>query len=129
MISAMRVAVVILVLAGVASADTTVERPASEKPIAGEDEALYACKNASGPVALTFKPETELKELITWAMSFTCRNFILDPRIVATGKKVTVIAPNKMTAVEAYRLFLVALSTINLTVVQKGNVWRIVDAP
>jgi len=62
-------------------------------------------------------------------MGFTCKNFILDPRIISTGKKVTVIAPNKMSPTEAYRVFLVALSTINLTIVPKGNLVRIVDAP
>jgi general secretion pathway protein D len=77
---------------------------------------------------VTFKPETELKDLIAWAMGFTCKNFLLDPRIVSTGKKVTVIAPNKMSAQEAYNLFLASLSTMGLTVVPKGNVLRIVES-
>ncbi len=93
-----------------------------------EDEALYACKKRTGLVAVTFKPETELKDLITWVMGFTCKNFILDPRIVSTGKKVTVIAPNKMSAASAYEVFLVALSTMGLTVVPKGNMMRIVES-
>src|SRR6266545_438920 len=92
-------------------------------PAPGEDEALYACKKRTGQVAVTFKPETELKDLITWVMGFTCKNFMLDPRIVSTGKKVTVIAPNKMSAQEAYNVFLAALSTMGLTVVPKGNVY------
>jgi len=127
--SALRVATVLLSLVGVTRAEAVAERPPSERPVPGEDEALYACKNRSGSVAITLKPETELKDLVAWVMGYTCKNFILDPRIVSTGKKVTVMAPNKMTAAEAYRLFLVALSTINLTVVPKGNVLRIVDAP
>ncbi|MGE0546853.1 MAG: type II secretion system secretin GspD [Kofleriaceae bacterium] len=95
----------------------------------GEDDALYSCKKIkSGMVAVTFKPETELKDLIAWAMGFTCKNFMLDPRIVSTGKKVTVMAPVKMTPTEAYRVFLVALSTMGLTVVPKGNVLRIVES-
>ena len=97
-------------------------------PAPGEDDALYSCKKRTGQVAVTFKPETELKDLITWVMGFTCKNFMLDPRIVSTGKKVTVIAPNKMSAHEAYRVFLVALSTMGLTVVPKGNVLRIVES-
>ena len=105
--------------------------PASETktpPATGEDEALYSCKKHTGDVAVTFKPETELKDLITWVMGFTCKNFILDPRIVSTGKKVTVMAPLKMSVGEAYRVFLVALSTMGLTVVPKGNVLRIVES-
>lgn len=94
----------------------------------GEDEALYRCKSRNAEVAVNFKPDMELKELMTWVVGFTCKNFILDPRVVLTGKKVTVIAPNKMSSHEAYRLFLVSLSTMNLTVVPKGNVLRIVDA-
>src|SRR5581483_3966992 len=77
---------------------------AAGTPVPGEDEALYSCKKRTGQVAVTFKPETELKDLITWVMGFTCKNFILDPRIVSTGKKVTVIAPNKMSTTEAYRI-------------------------
>jgi general secretion pathway protein D len=97
-------------------------------PAAAADDALYSCGTHKGPVAVTLKPETEIKELVTWVMGFTCRNFILDPRIVSTGKKVTVIAPNKMTPAEAYQMFLVALSTVGLTVVAKGTAMRIVEA-
>jgi general secretion pathway protein D len=97
-------------------------------PAPGQDDALYSCKKRTGQVAVTFKPETELKDLITWVMGFTCKNFMLDPRIVSTGKKVTVIAPNKMSAREAYNVFLAALSTMGLTVVPKGNVYRIVES-
>jgi len=102
--------------------------PTTTTAPAPEDEALYACKKRTGQVAVTFKPETELKDLITWVMGFTCKNFLLDPRIVSTGKKVTVIAPNKMSAQEAYNLFLASLSTMGLAVETKGNVLRIVDA-
>jgi general secretion pathway protein D len=115
----------------VASAQPATERTVATTPttpVPGEDEALYSCKKRTGQVAVTFKPETELKDLITWVMGFTCKNFILDPRIVSTGKKVTVIAPNKMSSNEAYRVFLVALSTMGLTIVPKGNVLRIVDS-
>ena len=94
----------------------------------GEDDTLYSCKKKTGNVAVTFKPETELKDLIAWVMGFTCKNFILDPRIVSTGKKVTVIAPLKMSQQDAYRVFLVALSTMGLTVVPKGNILRIVES-
>ena len=108
---------------------TPVSNPLANPSTNPEDDLqLYHCKDKTGPVAVTFKPETELKDLITWVMGFTCKNFILDPRIVSTGKKVTVIAPLKMSQQEAYRVFLVALSTMGLTVVPKGNVLRIVES-
>ena len=108
-----------------ATAETNLSAPS---PAIGEDEALYRCKSRTAEVAINFKPDMELKDLMTWVIGFTCKNFVLDPRVVSTGKKLTVIAPNKMGPAEAYRLFLVALSTMNLTVVPKGNVLRIADA-
>ncbi len=93
------------------------------------NDPLYSCKKRSGKITVTFKPETELKDLITWVMGFTCKNFLLDPRIVSTGKKVTVIAPLPMSQTEAYNLFLASLSTMGLTVVPNGAVMKIVDAP
>ncbi len=111
------VAVVMLATTTLASADT----------VPGEDEALYKCKDHDAKQELTFKPEIELKELVTWVMGFTCKNFVYEPRIVATGRKVNLIIPGKMTAPEAYRAFLVALSTMGLAVVPKGNLVRIVE--
>lgn len=115
----LRVSVVLLLCCGIAAADPTPSE---------EDAVLYSCHQKSGEVAVTFKPETELKDLVTWVMGFSCKNFIFDPRIVATGKKVTIIAPNKLASKEAYGVFLVALKTIGLTVVRKGDVMVIVDA-
>jgi general secretion pathway protein D len=124
-IAALVIASLMTTLAPVAFAQPA---PPAGGTAAPEDEALYSCKKRTGQVAVTFKPETELKDLITWVMGFTCKNFILDPRIVSTGKKVTVIAPNKMSATSAYEVFLVALSTMGLTVVPKGNMMRIVES-
>ncbi len=108
---------------------TTTPTPATPAAPDPANDPLYSCKKRTGQITVTFKPETELKDLITWVMGFTCRNFLMDPRIVSTGKKVTVIAPLPMSQTEAYNLFLAALSTMGLTVVPKGNVMRIVDAP
>jgi len=102
--------------------------PARGELVAGEDAALYSCKHHPGQVIVTFKTDPDIKELVTWVMGFTCKNFLLDPRIGATGRKVSIITPNKMTAAEAYRVFLAALSTINLTVVAAGNALRVVEA-
>lgn len=94
----------------------------------GEDEALYNCGKAKGKVSVSFKPEVELKDLITWAMGFTCKNFVYGAGIGGRSAKVTIIAPKKMTARQAWRVFLVALQTMGLTVVPKGNVNKIVEA-
>lgn len=103
-------------------------QPAPDGAAPGEDAQLYNCGKAQRSFAVTLKPETELKDLLTWAMGFTCKNFIYESSILQRSKKLTVIAPNKMTPQQAYRLFLVGLSTMGLTVVPKGNVLRIVEA-
>jgi len=109
----------------------TFATPAPDKPtdlVVGEDEQLYSCKSRTGEASVTFKPETDVKELITWVMGFTCKNFVLDPRMITTTKKVTIVAPNKLTASEAYRVFLVALATVDYTIVPKGNILRVVES-
>ena len=123
----MRVFLVVMVLLAIARPAGADPKPSETEP-SGEDDVLYACKEKTGEVSVTFKPQTELKDLVTWVMGFTCKNFVLDPRIVSTERKVTVIVPNKMSTHEAYRVFLTALSTMGLSVVPKGNVIRIVDS-
>lgn len=115
-------------LARVAHADVSGEKAGKEMPAPGEDDQLYSCKQKTGEVAVQFKPEMEVKELLAWVMGFTCKNFVLDPRIVATKRLVTIVAPNKMSSQEAYRVFLVALATIGYTLVPTGNVIKVVDS-
>ncbi|MEZ4401694.1 MAG: type II secretion system secretin GspD [Kofleriaceae bacterium] len=119
-----------LVAVALAAAGTVT--PARAQPggdaMPGDDAQLYNCGKAAKSFAVTLKPETELKDLLTWAMGFTCKNFIYESSILQRSKKLTVIAPNKMTPQQAYRLFLVGLSTMGLTVVPKGNVLRIVES-
>lgn len=92
------------------------------------DDSLYSCKPHPTAVEITFKPEMELKELLSWVVGFTCKKFVLDPRIVSTGRKVTLIAPGKQTPAQAYDMFTTALATMGLTVVPKGKLMLIVDA-
>jgi len=130
----LRSALSIVLVVGILAPRVAIAQPAptptpTPAPTAPADDKIYSCnKNTTTPVTVSFKPETELKDLLTWVNSFTCRNFILDPRIVSTGKKVTIISPIKMTPAEAYSVFLAALSTMGLTLVPKGNVMRIVES-
>ncbi len=99
------VALVVLVVLAPRSARADPELvPISASP---EDEPqLYHCKHKVGQVSVTFKPETGLDDLVTWAMGFTCHNFMYDPSYVQRGKKVRIIVPTTMTAHEAYQVFL-----------------------
>ena len=108
------------------SSSSAIAQPATS----AVDDQMYSCNNkAKGPMTVTLKgPETELKDLISWMMTFNCKNFVFEPRITTSGKKVTIMAPVKMTPQQAYDVFLVALSTMGLTVVPKGNVVRIIES-
>jgi general secretion pathway protein D len=121
-------AVLVVALAASLVPSAALAQPAPAPAPGPQDDPTYKCGKQTGPVSVNFKPETELKEIIAWVMGFTCRNYILDPRIVSTGKKVTIMAPLKMSQAEAYAVFLAALSTMGLTVVPKGNVSRIVES-
>jgi general secretion pathway protein D len=92
-----------------------------------EDATVFTCQRKSSDVVITFKPDVEVKELITWAMGFTCNQYLYDARYVA-NRHVTVMAPEKMTEKEAYDLFLASLATAGLAVVHKGHAWAIVEA-
>lgn len=94
------------------------------------DDQMYSCNSkAKGPMTVTLKgPETELKDLISWMMTFNCKNFVFEPRLTTMGKKITIMAPVRMTPQQAYDVFLVALSTMGLTIVPKGNVVRIIES-
>ncbi|MFT3698542.1 MAG: type II secretion system secretin GspD [Kofleriaceae bacterium] len=117
-----------MLIPAIASADPEVPvvDKSAEKP---EDAQLYHCDKKIGQVNITFKPETELKDLVAWAMGFTCRNFMYEPGLAQRVKKVTIIAPNSMSPQDAYKVFVAALSTMGLTVVQSGQVMRIVESP
>ena len=95
---------------------------------ADDEEALYNCKRKPTAVQVNLKPEIEVKELIAWAVGFTCKQIVYDARII-TGRKVTVIAPGPQTPEEAYKLFETALHTIGYAAVKKGKTLRIIDAP
>lgn len=77
-------------------------------------------------IRVSFKPETELKDLVAWISALTCKTFIL-PRGLRS-QPVTLYSPSSITASEAYRIFLSALDAIGLSLVQTGQHAKIVTA-
>ncbi len=47
----------------------------------GEDQSLYSCTKARSDVFVNLKPETELTDLVDWAMTFTCKKFIYNAKL------------------------------------------------
>jgi general secretion pathway protein D len=76
---------------------------------------------------LNLKPNTEVGDLITWIATITCKQFVLPGTIPAGSKTVTIIAPEPITAAEAYQLFLQALDSVGLTVYPSGRFMRVIE--
>ncbi len=76
---------------------------------------------------LNLKPNTELVDLISWISAITCKHFVVPGTIPSQGKTVTIIAPQPITAAEAYDLFLDALDSVGLTVYPSGRVLRVIE--
>ena len=68
-------------------------------------------------------PNVDLSDLIQAIGKLTGLNFIISPSVA--NKKITIIAPSKITVAEAYKAFLSALSINNLTLVKSGAFWKI----
>lgn len=119
--------VIVVARPGIGWADTGTSRRA---PVdISEDARLYSCGKVRGKVTIRFKPDVKLKELVAWAMGFSCKNFVFAKGVGGRSAQVTIIAPKKMSRAQAWRLFLVALRSMNLAVVAKGHVLELVEAP
>ena len=68
-------------------------------------------------------PNADLLDLIKAVGKLTGLNFIIAPGI--TSKKITIVAPSKITVAEAYKAFLSALAINSLTLVKSGAFWKI----
>jgi general secretion pathway protein D len=92
------------------------------------DEALYSCGKPRDRVVISFKPNVELADLVPWAMGFSCKNFVYGSGVGSRSAKATIVVPNRMTVEQAWRVFLVALETMGLGIVPKGDVLHIVES-
>src|SRR5438128_989049 len=78
---AMRWIVVVVTAAVTASAFAEPAKRASgeetgkRETVPGEDAAMYSCRKSPAAVTVTFKKETDVSELVTWVMGFTCKKF------------------------------------------------------
>jgi len=93
----------------------------------GEKEAVVDCKKY--PTTKKFKwelrGELDLMTMLNAMSPMLCRPFIVPGNV--RQSKVTIIAPDTMTAPEAYRMFLSALESMGLTVQPEGKVLKIIE--
>ena len=100
----------------------------SAPPLPGEKEALHECKKY--PPNKKFKwelrGEVDLMALVNSIAPMLCRPIIVPGNI--RQSKVTILAPDTVTAPEAYRMFLSALESMGLTVQPEGKVLKIIES-
>jgi general secretion pathway protein D len=102
--------------------------PAAASP--SEPKDVSSCRKLPAGrriVKLNLKPETSVGDLVAWISAVTCKPFIFPAGIGAESKKVTVYAPELMTAEEAYRLFLGALDSVGLTLYRDGKFLHVIE--
>jgi general secretion pathway protein D len=74
---------------------------------------------------VTLKPDSDLRDLVGWISTMTCKKFIIASNLRA--QKVTLISPTKITPATAYRAFISALDVMGLTVVPSGRYLKVVQ--
>ena len=122
----------LLLLAAIAAPRTAraAERPGTKAtaPVAIADGGDSCRRLPAGKrLKLNLKPNTDLFDLVSWISAITCKHFIVPGTIPSQGKTVTIIAPQPITAAEAYNLFLDALDSVGLTVYQSGRFMRVIE--
>ena len=87
------------------------------------------CKFPPGNRVVSFHlaHETKLVDAIAWISSVICKPFLLPGTIDIDRKRLTLVAPERMTAENAYRFFLGALDSVGLTVEPSGRFLQIVE--
>src|SRR5262249_21240201 len=95
-----------------------------------EDEKaeLYRCGKPKGRFSVTMKDEVALKDLLAWAMGFSCKKFIYSSSLAQRSAKLTMITPGTLDAGESWALFEVGLEAMGLAAVPKGGVLEIEES-
>ncbi len=115
----------VITLASASYADTNSDSSIDEEI---EEEVLHSCTKVKGPVRVSLRPSASLADLVGWAMSFSCKNFIYTSDLGKRAAKVEILAPTRLSALQSYHLFEVALQSLGLTVIRKGTLLHIVEA-
>ena len=95
--------------------------PAQRAPQAAQRPAPEGSR-ADGTVHLNFR-DVDILQMVTLMSELTGRNFLVDDKVRG---RITLIAPQPVTRVEAYQIFLAALGMQGFTVVSQGPISTIV---
>ena len=103
------VGLIVIAMMGVARAD--------------EPDPMYTCHEPSAgtKIIVQFKAETSIRDLVTWALGFTCKNIVLSSEAERAAPRVTILAPKPLTPKQALALFVDTLETEGLVVTVKTD--------
>lgn len=76
--------------------------------------------------ALDFN-DVEIQVFVRFISELTGKNFVLDDTVKKQGGKISVYSPTKVTADQAFNMFVAALEVARLAVIPKGSVYQIVQ--
>jgi general secretion pathway protein D len=88
----------------------------------------FSCGKPKGKFEINLKDEVALRDLIAWAMGFSCKRFVYNSSLAQRSAKLTMITPGTLDASEAWSVFEVGLDSMGLTAVPKGKVLEIVES-
>jgi len=91
----------------------------------GETEIDFAARAKKGKFSFDFS-KAEIIDVVKAISNLTQRNFIIPEKI--KGQRITILSPTKISASEAYQVFLVALEVNGITVVRSGKFYKLVEA-
>lgn len=96
-----------------------------------DDPPLYECHapRADSKISVQFKPDTSIRDVVDWALGFTCRNIVLSSAAERAAPRVTIIAPHPLTPKQALALFVDTLETAGLIVTVKPDAILIKPGP
>lgn len=90
---------------------------------ADDGDQVYRCHPASPTtkISVTFKPDASLRDLVTWVLGFSCKNVVYSADVAAYADNLTLVTPTELTPKQAMQLFVDALESVGLVVVQKPD--------
>ena len=103
------------------------EAAAAAVPDPADDDTRFACGKPRGAFEVNLVEEVTVKDLVTWAMGFSCKRFVYTQSITGRSAKLTMITPGKLDAGEAWAVFETGLEAMGLAAVAKGKVYEIVE--
>ena len=113
---------------GVAPPATGDGKKAGELPAQKEFSGCKKIPPGRRVLKMTFKPDSEIADLVSWISTVSCTQFVTAGHLLK-GRKFTLMAPQLVSAQEAYELFIGALTSVGLTARPEGKFVRIIETP